>query len=70
MTISNGQTVRKAVIVAFAGKLAVATTKFAAVAVTGSSAMVSEGVHSMVDTTNEQLLLYGMKRASKPVDAE
>jgi cation diffusion facilitator family transporter len=52
-----------------AGNLAVAVTKFCASAVTGSSAMLSEGVHSLVDTLNELLLLYGLKRAARPRDA-
>jgi len=58
------------VLAAFAGNLAIAVTKFIAAAVTGSSAMLSEGIHSLVDTTNELLLLYGMKRAARPADAD
>jgi divalent metal cation (Fe/Co/Zn/Cd) transporter len=58
----------KVVLVALAANVAIALTKFAAAAITGSSAMLSEGVHSLVDTINEVLLLYGMKRANKAAD--
>jgi cation diffusion facilitator family transporter len=53
---------------ALVGNLAVALAKFAAAALTGSGAMLSEAVHSLVDTVNEVLLLYGIARASRPAD--
>jgi cation diffusion facilitator family transporter len=53
---------------ALAGNSLIAATKFAAAAVTGSSAMVSEGIHSLVDTGNQVLLLFGLSQAKKPPD--
>ena len=57
---------RKVIYAALLGNVLVALTKFLAAGVTGSSAMLSEGVHSLVDTGNEVLLLYGLRRAARP----
>lgn len=53
---------------ALLGNLAIAVTKFTAFAFTGGSAMFSEGVHSLVDTGNEILLIYGERRSRRPPD--
>lgn len=54
---------------ALAANLLIAITKFIAGAITNSSAMISEGVHSVVDTVNQVLLLMGIKQSKKPPDA-
>jgi len=55
---------------ALAANLAIAITKFIAAGVTGSSAMISEGIHSVVDTANEILLLFGIHKSKKPANAQ
>jgi cation diffusion facilitator family transporter len=59
---------RKVLYAGLAGNALVAAAKFGAAAVTSSAAMLSEAVHSLVDTSNELLLLYGERRSELPPD--
>jgi cation diffusion facilitator family transporter len=59
---------KKVIIAALIGNALIAVTKFIAAAITGSSAMLSEGIHSLVDTGNQLLLLYGLRAAKRPAD--
>ena len=54
----------KSVIAALAANLGIAVTKFGAAFYTGSSSMLAEGIHSLVDTANQGFLLLGISRSN------
>ncbi|HEY0311325.1 MAG TPA: cation diffusion facilitator family transporter [Allosphingosinicella sp.] len=58
----------RTLIIALAANLGIALAKFGAAAVTGSSAMLTEGVHSLVDSANQLLLIWGRRQSRKPPD--
>ena len=64
MSAHNNRTL----LIAFGANLGIAVSKFAAAAITGSSAMLTEGVHSVVDSTNQLLLMWGRRQSKKPAD--
>lgn len=61
---------KKVLYAALLGNTGIAVTKFVAAATTQSSAMLAEAIHSVVDTGNQVLLLWGLKQAKRPPDAE
>jgi cation diffusion facilitator family transporter len=58
----------RTLVVALLANLGIAISKFAAAAITGSSAMLTEGVHSVVDSVNQLLLMWGRHAATRPPD--
>jgi len=64
MSAENNRTL----LIAFAANLGIAASKFVAALITGSSAMLTEGVHSVVDSANQLLLMWGRRQSKKPPD--
>ena len=60
---------RRVVLAALAGNGAIALAKFAAAGISGSTAMLTEAIHSLVDTADQVLLLVGQTRGERPADA-
>jgi cation diffusion facilitator family transporter len=66
--VSSPTATTRILVVALLANLGIAASKFAAAAITGSSAMLTEGVHSVVDSANQLLLMWGRRQAKKPAD--
>ena len=68
--MSSGEEGSRAIVAALLANLGIALSKFAAFLVTGSSSMLSESVHSLADTGNQVLLLFGRRQSRRQADEE
>jgi cation diffusion facilitator family transporter len=66
--LSAHTTSTRTLVIALLANLGIAISKFVAAAITGSSAMLTEGVHSVVDCTNQLLLMWGRRASKRPPD--
>ena len=68
--VISGLASRRVIYAAISGDLLIGQTKLSVAAWTGSSSMLSEGVHSIVDTGTGFLLIYGLHRSAARADIE
>jgi cation diffusion facilitator family transporter len=66
--VSGTTTSTRTLVIALAANLGIAASKFGAAIMTGSSAMLTEGIHSLVDSANQLLLMWGRHAAQRPAD--
>ena len=66
--MAASKSTHKIIYAALAGNVLVALTKFGAASITDGSAMLSEGIHLLVDSGNQLLLVHGIRRSSRPAD--